>query len=221
MQFPQDHCLYVIDDDPSVRKALQRLFHLNKFNSTCFASAEEFLTLEIPEGSVGCLLVDIRMPGMSGLDLQRILVTRRLALPLIFITGYGTVPMSVQAMKYGAFDFIEKPFDVQILLDCVGKALELSCRLAQELMEKEDLSRKISNLTSRERQVLEGIAKGQMNKEIAADLGVVEKTVKVHRASLKAKLEVTSLAELVRLYHKYLDFVDSNEVPSSHPYLYL
>jgi two-component system, LuxR family, response regulator FixJ len=221
MPAPADHCLYVIDDDSSVRKALQRLFGLHNLNAEVFASAEEFLEREIPSNRVGCLLVDIRMPGMSGLELQRALFEKRLILPIIFITGYGTVPMSVQAMKYGAFDFIEKPFDTDVLLDCIYRALTFCRKVVNESMEKYDLARKIGNLTSREREVLEGIARGQLNKEIAADLGVVEKTVKVHRASLKAKMEAGSLAELVRLYHRYLDLIDGNEAPPHHPYQHL
>jgi FixJ family two-component response regulator len=218
---PADHCLYVIDDDSSVRKALQRLFGLHNLNAEVFASAEEFLEREIPGNRIGCLLVDIRMPGMSGLELQQALFEKRLILPIIFITGYGTVPMSVRAMKYGAFDFIEKPFDTDVLLDCIHRALTFCHRVVCESMEKHDLARKIGNLTSREREVLEGIARGQLNKEIAADLGVVEKTVKVHRASLKAKMEAGSLAELVRLYHRYLDLIDGNEAPPHHPYQHL
>jgi FixJ family two-component response regulator len=215
------HCLYVIDDDPSVRKALQRLLQLNNLKAEVFASAEEFLAKHLPPDLAGCLLVDIRMPGMGGLELQQALVAKRLNLPIIFITGFGTVPMTVQAMKNGAFDFIEKPFDTQMLMSCVGNALAESRRLVAESEEKMELARKINTLTSREREVLEGIIKGQMNKEIAGDLGIVEKTVKVHRASLKAKMAVDSLAELVRLYLRYLDFVGGEDVHSHHPYRHL
>ena len=216
-----DHCIYVIDDDLSVRKALQRLFHLNNLKAELFASAAEFLARHLPTDLVGCLLIDIRMPGMSGLELQQTLAKKRLNLPIIFITGYGTVAMSVQAMKNGAFDFIEKPFDAQVLMGCVGGALAESRRLVADSEEKMELARKINTLTSREREVLEGIIKGQINKEIAGDLGIVEKTVKVHRASLKAKLAVDSLAELVRLYHRYLDFAGSDDIQSHHPYQHL
>jgi FixJ family two-component response regulator len=215
------HCLYVIDDDPSVRKALQRLLQLNNLKAEVFASAEEFLAKHLPPDLAGCLLVDIRMPGMGGLELQQALVAKRLNLPIIFITGFGTVPMTVQAMKNGAFDFIEKPFDTQMLMSCVGNALAESRRLVAESEEKMELARKINTLTSREREVLEGIIKGQMNKEIAGDLGIVEKTVKVHRASLKAKMAVDSLAELVRLYLRYLDFAGGEDVHSHHPYRHL
>ncbi len=216
-----DHCLYVIDDDPSIRKALQRLLNVNGLKAEIYASAEDFLARNIPTDRAGCLLVDIRMSGMSGLDLQQALVEKRLKMPIIFITGYGNVSMSVQAMKYGAFDFIEKPFDTQALLSRIGNALAESHRRVVESKEKNELARKFNILTGREREVLEGIVQGLLNKEIAGDLGIVEKTVKVHRASLKAKMEVDSLAELVRLYHRYQSLVAEDEVPLHHPYLHL
>lgn len=216
-----DHCLYVIDDDPSVRKALQRLLVFNNFNVLTFASAEEFLAGHLPLDLAGCLLLDIRMPVMSGLELQQTLLKKRLTLPIIFITGFGTVPMSVQALKHGAFDFIEKPFDAKTLLLCVESALTESRRLLAESKQHQDLARKFNILTSREREVLDGLVRGQPNKVIAADLGIVEKTVKVHRASLKAKLGVDSLAELLQMYQRYQILVEKEGAPDKHPYHHL
>jgi FixJ family two-component response regulator len=216
-----DHCLYVIDDDASVRKALKRLLAMNHFQFRVFASAEEFLSQQLPPDLPGCLLVDIRMPGMSGLELQQALLKKRLNLPVIFLTGYGTVPMSVQALKHGAFDFIEKPFDGKALLLCIKKALAESRRLVEESKLQQDLARKFNALTYREKEVLEGLTRGQLNKEIAADLGIVEKTVKVHRASLKAKMEVGSLAELLQMYQRYQVLSEQEEKPSKHPYQFL
>jgi FixJ family two-component response regulator len=216
-----DHCLYVIDDDPSVRKALQRLLSITHYQFKVFASAEEFLSEHRPCNLAGCLLVDIRMPGMSGLELQQTLLNKGLNLPIIFLTGYGTVPMSVQAFKHGAFDFLEKPFDAKALLLCVEAALTKSRRLVEEANQQQDLGRKFNTLTLREKQVLEGLVRGQLNKEIAADLGIVEKTVKVHRASLKAKLEVDSLAELLQMYQRYQILTAQEETAGDHPYQYL
>lgn len=219
---PQDdHCLYVIDDDPSIRKALHRLLSMNRYHCKVFASAEEFLDEHPAPNLAGCLLVDIRMPGMSGLELQKALLDKGLNLPIIFLTGYGTVPMSVQALKHGAFDFLEKPFDANGLLLCVEAALTKSRRVVAEADQQRDLARKINTLTLREKQVLGGLARGQLNKEIAADLGIVEKTVKVHRASLKAKMEVESLAELLQLYQRYQSLADQEETPRHHPYQFL
>jgi FixJ family two-component response regulator len=216
-----DHCIYVIDDDPSIRKALHRLLLLNRYNPRLFSSAEDFLSAQLSPNLPGCLLVDIRMPGMSGLELQKALLDKGLNLPIIFLTGYGTVPMSVQALKLGAFDFLEKPFDANGLLLCVEAALTKSRRVVAEADQQRDLARKFNTLTLREKQVLGGLARGQLNKEIAADLGIVEKTVKVHRASLKAKMEVDSLAELLQLYQRYQSLADQEEMPRHHPYQFL
>jgi FixJ family two-component response regulator len=213
-----DHRLYVIDDDPSVRKSLHRLLSINHYQCKVFASAEEFLCEHFPRNLAGCLLVDIRMPGMSGLELQQTLLNKGLNLPMIFLTGYGTVPMSVQAFKHGAFDFLEKPFDARALLLCVEAALTKSRRFVEEVKQQQDLARKFNTLTLREKQVFEGLVRGQLNKEIAADLGIVEKTVKVHRASLKAKMEVDSLAELLHMYQRYRSFTAREEKPGNHPY---
>jgi FixJ family two-component response regulator len=216
-----DHCLYVIDDDPSVRKALQRLLALNNFTVKLFASAEEFLTGHLPRDLAGCLLVDIRMDGMTGLELQQTLLKKRITLPIIFITGYGTVAMSVQALKHGAFNFIEKPFDAKDLLICVNDALTKSRRLLAESRRHQELARKFNNLTSREKEVLEGLVRGRLNKVIAADLGIVEKTVKVHRASLMAKMAVDSLAELLQMYSRYQILTEQEEGPDTHTYQHL
>jgi FixJ family two-component response regulator len=202
---PQPELVYVVDDDPSIRKALERLLNLNTLEVRSFESAEVFLASTIPNRQVGCLLLDIRMPGMNGLELQKTLVGRQWFLPIIFLTGFGTIPTTVQAMKHGAFDFIEKPFDSKDLMTKVTSALEISRRQLAESLDQELLNAQFNALTNREKQVLHYMTEGLLNKEIGRVLGITEKTVKVHRASLKSKLQVKSLAELGRVYSAYLE----------------
>lgn len=198
---PPKPAVYVVDDDPSVRVAMERLLKSVGLSVKTFASAREFLDQATPEWS-GCLIVDLRMPGMGGLDLQDQLSARQVSLPVIFLTGYGTVPASVRAMKAGAVDFLEKPVDDQTLLDAVHKALERDREARRNKAEMQDLDQRLAILTPREYEVLTLIISGRLNKQVAAELGTTEKTIKVHRARIMKKLQCASLAKLVRLAEK-------------------
>ncbi|MCU0562618.1 MAG: response regulator [Desulfobacterales bacterium] len=189
----------VVDDDPSVQRALKRLLKANGFSARVFCSAAEFLDHGGPAPGCGCLLLDIEMPGVDGLELQNRLRQQGFRLPIIFITGHGTVTLSVQAMKQGAMDFLEKPFAAERLIHVVCRAIERSRRLTAEQSECEDLELRYSALSPRERDVLRLIVSGLLNKQIADELGIVEKTVKVHRARVMEKMRAHSLAELVRM----------------------
>ena len=189
----------VVDDDPSVQRALKRLLKANGFSARVFCSAAEFLDQGGPAPGCGCLLLDIEMPGVDGLELQDRLRQRGFRLPVIFITGHGTVPASVQAMKQGAMDFLQKPFASERLIEIVREAIQRSRRLTAEQNECEGLELRYSSLSPRERDVLGLIVRGLLNKQIADELGIVEKTVKVHRARVMEKMQADSLAELVRM----------------------
>lgn len=193
--------VFVVDDDPAVRKALQRLFKSAGLYVETFAEAQEFLAAGRPD-TPGCLVLDLRLPGISGLDLQEELAAPNPDLPIIFLTGYGTVPESVRAMKAGAVEFLEKPVDDQTLLAAVNQALAVNYQTRQEKSEMTAIERRLAALTPRERQVLALVAAGKLNKEIAWDLGTTEKTIKVHRGRVMQKLNCASLAELVRLAAK-------------------
>lgn len=190
--------VYVVDDDPALRESLGYLLQSEGLTVRSFESARQFLT-EHDRDTRGCLVVDVRMPEMSGLQLQEYLIAEGSTLPIIIITGHGDVPMAVKALKNGALDFIEKPFADQQLLDRVHEALDVDRRRYSERAERTDLLRRLERLTRREREVLSGVADGKANKVIAEELGLSPKTVEVHRARLMQKLEVTSLAELLRL----------------------
>ncbi|MCI0733076.1 MAG: LuxR C-terminal-related transcriptional regulator [Methylococcaceae bacterium] len=163
-----------------------------------YALALDFLAEFNPNRS-GCLLLDIRMPGMSGLELQKELARRHSILPIIFITGHGDVPMAVEAMREGAFDFIQKPFRDQDLIDCVHNALELDDRNRAVLIQREQVSRNLNSLTDRERQILERVVDGKSNKTIAAELYLSQRTIEVHRAHVMEKMQADSVAHLVRM----------------------
>jgi len=193
--------VFVVDDDESVRKALKRLITSVGMNVETFATAQEFLSCEPYEGP-SCLVLDVRMPGLSGLDLQQELAKADLALPVIFITGHGNIPMSVRAMKAGAVDFLEKPFDDQVLLDLIQHAVEQDKQAKQKHSEKGQIQRRFESLTSREREVFAHVVKGMLNKQIAFKLGISEKTIKVHRGRIMAKMEAESVADLVRMAEK-------------------
>jgi len=193
--------ILIIDDDPSVRKSLSRLLCSFGFMVETFESAENFLARESYEGT-GCILLDIRMPGISGMALQDELTTRGHDLPVIFITGHGDIPTSVQAMKKGAVDFLPKPFDDDQLLDAVQKAIEKSRHIQMARSETDDIRGRLALLTPREREVVPYIIAGFLNKQIAFKLSVAEKTIKVHRARIMEKLAMGSLADLVRLAEK-------------------
>lgn len=190
--------VFVVDDDPSIRRALMRLMQSVSLPSETYGSAQEFLDAYDP-ARPGCLVLDIRMPQISGLDLQQMLAARGIEIPIIIITGHGDVPMCVRAMKAGATDFIQKPFHEQELLDAIQCAIRRDAELRGVRSQREDVARRVAELTPRERQVLSLVAAGKMNKEIAALFGISEKTIKVHRARVMEKMRAKSLAELVVL----------------------
>jgi FixJ family two-component response regulator len=188
----------VIDDDLSARTAIKRLVGAMGFSVKTFGSGQEFLYGELPE-EPSCLILDVRMPGLSGLDVQRKMKERGVHIPIIFITGHGDVPMSVQAMKAGAVDFLIKPFRDQDLLDAIWQALERDRAARQRQAKMADLQRRHGSLTACERKVMTLVVSGLLNKQIAAELGVSEKTIKVHRSRVMQKMRAECLAELVRM----------------------
>jgi FixJ family two-component response regulator len=190
--------VFVVDDDPEVRESVRRLASTVGVACETFATAREFLDA-VDSARPACLVVDVRMPGMSGLDVQRELTARNIPLPTIMITGYGDVPTAVQALKAGAFDFIEKPFSRQLLLDRITQALVVARERHGAQAERAEQARRLARLTPRERQVLELVVQGRTNKAMAAELGLREKTIEVHRAHVMRKMGVGSLAELVRV----------------------
>ena len=190
--------VFLIDDDASVRKGVSRLLRSAGYKCETFASANEFLARE-PHPGPACLIVDVRMPGLNGMELQDLLAQRRREEQLIFITGHGDISMCSQAMKAGAVDFLPKPFDDEQLLQCVERALIRSDEQRRRSGEKNEARRLLDLLTPREFEVMQLVITGMLNKQIAAELGTAEKTVKVHRGRVMQKLGITSVAELVRL----------------------
>jgi FixJ family two-component response regulator len=190
--------IVVIDDDASMRKALDNLLKSVGFEVELFASPQEFLQSGRPDRP-GCIVLDVRFPGRSGLDMQRDLGAANARLPIIFITGYGDIPMSVRAMKAGAVEFLTKPFRDQDLLDAVGTALEEDRARRAGDMRLAELRGRFDMLTARERQVLSLVVAGRLNKQIAGELGVSEMTVKMHRRQVMRKMQATGVAQLVRL----------------------
>jgi FixJ family two-component response regulator len=188
----------VIDDDPSVLKSLARLLCSIELNVATFATPEEFLN-QFEPGIHGCLVIDFAMPNLNGLELQQELAARGNELPVIFLTGRGDIPMSVQAMKQGAVDFLTKPVHDHDLIEAIHAAIEKDRMNRRAHDELNEIRKKLATLTPREREVLNHVVSGKLNKQIAADLGTVEKTIKVHRGHLMTKLKVRSLADLVRL----------------------
>jgi FixJ family two-component response regulator len=193
--------VYVVDDDPSVRAGLARLLKSVGLPAKTFASALEFLEQAVA-GEPGCVIVDLRLPAMSGLELQEQLHARNLDLPVIFLTAFGTVPASVRALKRGALDFLEKPVDDQVLLDAVSQALEWDRENRLKQAEVKAIQDRLTSLTPREVEVLTLIITGMLNKQVAYELGTTEKTIKVHRARILEKMNCESLAQLVRLAEK-------------------
>jgi FixJ family two-component response regulator len=198
---PPNSIVFAIDDDGSVRNGLSRLLRSAGYKSEVFSSAADFLA-RIPHSGPSCLIVDVRMPGLNGMDLQQALIRRRREEQLIFITGHGNIPMCAQAMKAGAVDFLPKPFKPAELLNCVTRALARSVEQRRLAGEKNECRRLLDLLTQREFEVMQVITTGLLNKQIAGELGISEKTVKVHRARVMQKLGIVSVAELVRLVHK-------------------
>jgi FixJ family two-component response regulator len=193
--------VFIVDDDPSVREALTGLFRSVGLRAQSFSSAQEFLQYRRPDVP-SCLILDVRLPGVSGLDLQRELARRGQEIPIIFITGHGDIPMSVRAMKAGAVEFLPKPFRDQDLLDAIGQALQRDIAARQQRAELSDVRTRHGSLTTRERQVMSFVIRGMLNKQIAAELGISEITIKVHRRHVMEKMNAPSLAQLVRMGEK-------------------
>ena len=196
-----DQVVFVIDDDPSVRGAIERLVRAVGLRVATFASGQEFLDGKMPEVP-SCVVLDVRLPGLSGLELQRQMSEREIHVPIIFITGHGDIPMSVQAMKAGATEFLTKPFRDQELLDAIAHAIERDRAARAERADAADLRAHLDSLTPRELEVMTLVVAGLLNKQIAGELGISEKTIKVHRGNVMHKMHAGSLAELVRIAEK-------------------
>jgi FixJ family two-component response regulator len=190
--------VFVVDDDPSMRKALSNLFRSVGLRAEVFGSARELLESELPEVA-SCLVLDIRLPGPSGLDFQAELAKANIQIPIIFMTGHGDIPMTVKAMKAGAVDFLTKPFRDQDMLDAVAIAIERDRERRKDEKIVAELRAVFETLTARERDVLALVASGLMNKQIAAEIGLAEITVKIHRGHIMRKMGAKSLADLVRM----------------------
>jgi FixJ family two-component response regulator len=190
--------VFIVDDDPSIRSLLSKLIRSVGLQAEAFASSAEFLA-QPPPSCPACLVLDVRMPGLSGLDLQERLVQLGLDIPIIFITGYGDVPQSVRAMKAGAVDFLQKPFENQALLDAVNRALERDRTARLRLGEIHEIEERLATLTPRENEVFFLVATGLANKQVAGELGISEKTVKIHRGHIMQKMEARTFADLVRM----------------------
>jgi FixJ family two-component response regulator len=196
--FETEAIVFVVDDDPSMRKALTNLFRSVGLRAEVFGSAREWLESKLPEVA-SCLVLDIRLPGLSGLDFQAELVKANIQIPIIFMTGHGDIPMTVKAMKAGAIDFLTKPFRDQDMLDAVAIAIERDRARRKDEKIVAELRAVFETLTTRERDVLALVASGLMNKQIAAEIGLAEITVKIHRGHLMRKMGARSLADLVRM----------------------
>ena len=197
MSAPRER-VYLVDDDPSVLKGVSQLLRSAGLETQAFDSPTAFLR-SIDREAVGCAILDLTMPGLDGLALQRELSSRGIDLPVVFLTGHGDIPKSVRAIKGGAEDFLTKPVDDETLLRAVRQGLEADRARRRARRELADAHRRFGALTSREREVLNGVVQGRLNKQIASDLGISEKTVKVHRGRVMEKMDVPSLAELVHL----------------------
>src|ERR1700684_1105415 len=190
--------VFVVDDEPAICLSLKRLVKSVGLEAQTFNSAQEFLRAKRPDGP-GCLVLDVRLPGLSGLDLQQELLDAKVDLPIIFITGYGDIPSSVRAIKAGAVEFLTKPFREEDLLSAIEAAIQIACASREKRAELNELKRRHALLTPRERQVLPFVVAGFANKETGADLGITETTIGVHRGQIMRKMQARSLAELVRM----------------------
>ena len=195
---PKKGTVYVVDDDEAVRDSVQWLLEGKDFRVRCFESAESFLSRYDPR-EIACLVVDIRMGGMSGIELQDRLIERKSPLPIVFITGHGDVPMAVDTMKKGALDFIQKPFKEDELVAVVERMLDRAKELFADSQQAASRDALLAKLTAREAQVLEGIVAGRLNKQIADDLGISIKTVEAHRANIMEKLNANTVADLLKI----------------------
>jgi len=196
-----DSIVYVVDDDPSSRQSLEFLIKASGYSVQAFSSSRDFLASARPE-TPSCLVLDVRMPGFTGLELQGELAKRGVRLPIIFITGHGDIPMSVQAMKAGAMEFLTKPFREDNMLGAITLAIDKDRVAHRERLEMAELRRRHARLTPREREVMASVVTGLLNKQVAAELGASEKTIKAHRAKVMQKMEAASLADLVRMSEK-------------------
>jgi FixJ family two-component response regulator len=206
----------IVDDDPDVREALESLLRTVGLQSRSLGSLPEFLKSELPSGPI-CLILDVRLPGRSGLDFQRELAAANVNVPIIFITGHGDIPMSVQAMKGGAIEFLTKPFRDQDLLD----AIQLGLARDRERLERDRafgvLRERFEMLTPREREVMAHVVQGRLNKQIASDIGISEMTVKIHRGNVMRKMQASSLPDLARMADKLAAVRSLSEVPHPEP----
>jgi FixJ family two-component response regulator len=194
--------VFVVDDDAPVRKGLMRLLKSAGYRPECCASAEEFLDRWERDPTPGCVLLDIQMPGLDGLQLQQKLHSGTHPIPIIFITGHGDIPMSVKAMKAGAVDFLSKPFRDEDLLDAIRQALRRDLQQRAVRANREMLEQRYETLTAREREVMALVVRGLLNKQIASELGASEKTIKIHRGRVMEKMKMQSVADLVRAAEK-------------------
>jgi FixJ family two-component response regulator len=195
---PIESTVCIVDDDSAVRDAIRLLVRSIGLQARTFGSGKEFLDA-FDDGWRGCVILDVRMPGMSGLEVQKQLLERRATLPIIFVTAHGDVPMAVEAVKAGALDFVQKPFRDQDLIDRIQEALALDQRIHTDRASRDEIGRRMASLTPREREVMEMVVTGSPNKAIAIDLGLSERTVEIHRARVMEKMQATSLPHLVRM----------------------
>lgn len=210
-----DQMVFVVDDDPAIRTALQRLIRSVGIEVQTFSSAQDFLRASRPQVPA-CLVLDVRLPDLSGLNLQEKLAEAQVDLPIVFITGYGDIPMTVRAMKGGALEFLTKPLKEQDLLEAIQRGIERDRGLLAQRAELSELQHRYDLLTPREREVLPLVTSGLLNKQIAAELGASEKTIKVHRGQVMQKMKAESLVHLVRMAEK-LGLAPSGSAPARLP----
>ena len=190
--------VHIVDDDELIRKGTVRLLGAAGFDTRTYGSARDFLSAVAPD-SAGCVILDMRLPDQNGLELQSVLAKRDVSLPIIFVTGFGEIPDSVRAIQHGAIDFLTKPVDADVLIAAVSRALAKDEAARVIRTRQQNLRSRYERLTPREREVFLHLIRGQLNKQVAADLDITERTIKLHRASILEKLEVTSMAEMARL----------------------